>query len=158
MCLRNGTASGNCGSVRQLFPALSALMKLVFTILCSQSWRKPVSCPFFFSTPRQDCHLLVTLKKSASVPYIQSFASFSSRFGEWLTIPVFLPGKSHGQRSLVGYTPWGCKKSDMTERLSLKSRLLQGADQKELCPQSFQYVSFQEVGPNSLLPLCVGSA
>ena len=23
--------------------------------------------------------------------------------------PVFLPGKSHGQRSLVGYSPWGCK-------------------------------------------------
>ena len=30
---------------------------------------------------------------------------------------VLLPGKSHGQRSLVGCTPWGCKKSDMTEWL-----------------------------------------
>ena len=29
--------------------------------------------------------------------------------------PVFLPGKSHGQRSLVGHSPWGCKESDMTE-------------------------------------------
>ena len=29
--------------------------------------------------------------------------------------PVFLPGKFHGQRSLVGYRPWGCKKLDMTE-------------------------------------------
>ena len=29
--------------------------------------------------------------------------------------PVFLPGKSQGQRSLVGYGPWGCKESDMTE-------------------------------------------
>ena len=28
-----------------------------------------------------------------------------------------LPGKSHGQRSLVGYNPWGRKESDMTERL-----------------------------------------
>ena len=26
---------------------------------------------------------------------------------EWLPTPVFLPGKSHGQRSLVGYSPWG---------------------------------------------------
>ena len=26
-----------------------------------------------------------------------------------------LPGKYHGQRSLVGYSPWGCKESDMTE-------------------------------------------
>ena len=31
--------------------------------------------------------------------------------------PVFLPGKSHGRRSLVGYCPWGCKESDTTERL-----------------------------------------
>ena len=31
--------------------------------------------------------------------------------------PVLLPGKSHGGRSLVGYSPWGCKESDMTERL-----------------------------------------
>ena len=29
--------------------------------------------------------------------------------------PVLLPGKFHGQKSLVGYSPWGCKESDMTE-------------------------------------------
>ena len=29
-----------------------------------------------------------------------------------------LPEKSHGQRRLLGYSPWGCKESDMTERLS----------------------------------------
>ena len=29
--------------------------------------------------------------------------------------PVFLPGKFHGQRSLVGYSPWGYKESDTTE-------------------------------------------
>ena len=32
--------------------------------------------------------------------------------------PVFLPEKSHGQRSPVGYSPWGCKESDTTGRLS----------------------------------------
>ena len=31
--------------------------------------------------------------------------------------PVLLPGKSHGQRSLVGCSPWGCEESDTTERL-----------------------------------------
>ena len=31
--------------------------------------------------------------------------------------PVLLPGESHGRRSLVGYSPWGCKESDTTERL-----------------------------------------
>ena len=29
----------------------------------------------------------------------------------WQPTPVFLPGKAHGQRSLVGYSPWGCKES-----------------------------------------------
>ena len=31
--------------------------------------------------------------------------------------PVFLPGKFHGQRSLLGYSPWGREESDTTERL-----------------------------------------
>ena len=35
---------------------------------------------------------------------------------KWQPTPVFLPGKSHGQRSLVGYCPWGRKESDMTDR------------------------------------------
>ena len=33
--------------------------------------------------------------------------------------PVFLPGKPQGQRTLAGYRPWGCKKSDTTEWLTL---------------------------------------
>ena len=31
--------------------------------------------------------------------------------------PLFLPGESHGRRSLVGYSPWGHEESDTTERL-----------------------------------------
>ena len=37
---------------------------------------------------------------------------------ECLPTPVFLPGEFHGQRSLVGYSPQGCKESDVTERLT----------------------------------------
>ena len=33
------------------------------------------------------------------------------------THPVLLPGESHGQRSLVSYSPQGCKESDTTEQL-----------------------------------------
>ena len=33
---------------------------------------------------------------------------------KWQPPPVFLPGKSHGQSSLVGYSPWGGRESDMT--------------------------------------------
>ena len=34
---------------------------------------------------------------------------------KWQPTPVLLPGESHGGRSLVGYSPWGCKESDTTE-------------------------------------------
>ena len=36
---------------------------------------------------------------------------------KWQPTPVLLPGESHGQRSLVGYSPWSHKESDMTEQL-----------------------------------------
>ena len=34
---------------------------------------------------------------------------------QWQSTPVLWPGKSHGRRSLVGYSPWGHKESDTTE-------------------------------------------
>ena len=34
---------------------------------------------------------------------------------QWHPTPVVLPGKSHGRRSLVGCSPWGCKELDTTE-------------------------------------------
>jgi len=40
---------------------------------------------------------------------------------KWQSTPVVLPGKSHGQSSLVGYSPWGHKESDTTERLHFTS-------------------------------------
>ena len=39
--------------------------------------------------------------------------------GKWQPTPVLLPGKFHGWKSLVGYSPWGRKELDMTEQLSL---------------------------------------
>ena len=42
---------------------------------------------------------------------------------EWQPTPVLLPGKSHGWNSLVGYSLWGRKESDTTERLHLNSIL-----------------------------------
>ena len=38
---------------------------------------------------------------------------------KWEPTPVFLPGESHGQRSLVGCGPWGHRESDMTGQLTL---------------------------------------
>ena len=41
--------------------------------------------------------------------------------GTWQPTPVFLPGKSHGQRSLAGHSPWGHKESDTTEHTCIKT-------------------------------------
>ena len=44
---------------------------------------------------------------------------------EWQPTSVFLPGESHGQRSLAGYSPQGHKESDMTEQLSTAQENMQ---------------------------------
>ena len=55
---------------------------------------------FFFSHVVLICIFLVTYRRR-----------------QWHPIPVLLPGKSHGWRSLVGCSPWGHEESDTTERL-----------------------------------------
>jgi len=52
-------------------------------------------------------------------PWIRRFNPWIRRIlwrREWQPTPVFLPGESHGQRNLVGCSPWGHKESDMTEQ------------------------------------------
>ena len=39
----------------------------------------------------------------------------------WQPTPVFLSGELHWQRSLAGYSPWGCKESDTIEQLTLNA-------------------------------------
>ena len=51
--------------------------------------------------------------KAGICPYSESLWS-----RRWQPTPVFLPGESHGQRNLVGYSPWDHKEWDMTERLT----------------------------------------
>ena len=46
----------------------------------------------------QMTHAIITLKSQCSDPRWRR---------QWQPAPVLLPGKSHGQRSLVGYSPWG---------------------------------------------------
>ena len=41
---------------------------------------------------------------------------------KWQPAPIFLAGKFHGQRSLVGYSPWGRKELDMTERTHARTQ------------------------------------
>ena len=44
---------------------------------------------------------------------------------KWLPSPVFLPGEFHGQRSLVGYSPWNCKELDVTDRVTQYSTVFE---------------------------------
>ena len=53
---------------------------------------------------------------------------------KWQPTPVLLPGKSHGWRTLAGYSPWGCKESAMTEQLHF---LLSGSVQLLSCVRLF---------------------
>ena len=42
--------------------------------------------------------------------WVRSLGQEDPRRRKWQPTPVFLPGKAHGQRNLVGYSPWGCKR------------------------------------------------
>ena len=54
-------------------------------------------------------------------PEFNPWVGKTSQRRAWQPIPVFLPGESHGQRSLVGYTPWGHKEPDITLHDTKKS-------------------------------------
>ena len=56
---------------------------------------------------------------SVEDPGVQSPGQEDPLEKEVATTGVFLPGRFHGQRNLVGYRPWGHKESDMTECLTL---------------------------------------
>ena len=56
-------------------------------------------------------------KKIFNLPHFKPFVVKLTRRRQWHPTPVLLPGKSHGRRSLVGFSPWGRKESDTTERL-----------------------------------------
>ena len=66
------------------------------------------------------------------------------------TTPAFLPGESHGQRSLAGYSPWGRRESDTTEQLktqhsahscvSVSRPILNALGRFKLWPQALQFL------------------
>ena len=51
----------------------------------------------------------------------------------WQPTPVFLPGEAHGQRNLVGHSPWGPKEPDTTEGLSHGNSIHEEAFSKTGC-------------------------
>ena len=45
---------------------------------------------------------------------------------KWQPTAVFLLEKSHGQKSVMGYSPWGCKEADMTKQAPMHRNLASG--------------------------------
>ena len=84
-----------------------------YSILNSSDHRRPVASQGGASSKEYACQCR-RCKRCGFNPWVRKIP-WSRK--QQLT-PVLLPGKSHGQRSLVGYSPWGCKQSDTTERLS----------------------------------------
>ena len=58
------------------------------------------------------------VKNQCAVWETQPWLRKMPRRREWLTTPESLPGESHGQGSLVSYSPWGHKELDITELLT----------------------------------------
>ena len=56
--------------------------------------------------------------------YANQIYSLFNVYRKWQPTPVFLPGESHGRRSLVGYSPRGRKESDTTEQLHFHFHLM----------------------------------
>ena len=85
--------------------------------------RRAVQAWHFQGTPRggpgvKTASLVAQMIKN--LPAVQK-TRIRSLGRDQLSAPVFLPGKFHGLRSLMGYGPWGCKESDTTERLTLST-------------------------------------
>ena len=62
-------------------------------------------------------HKRMTIRRKGSLRTILEVTYCTHWRRQWQPTPALLPGKSHGWRSLVGCSPWGCEESDMTERL-----------------------------------------
>ena len=83
----------------------------VFLILILPPW-----LPRWWSGKESACHC----RRQEFDPWVGKIPWWR----KWQSTPVFLPGGFHGQRSLVGYGPWGCKELDMTEHHACKCIML----------------------------------
>ena len=87
-----------------------------------RGWMRAETQTLFSSPHCAAWYKLFYLEVGASFPSLQR-KELKAR-GVWHPTPVLLPGKSHGQRSLMGCSPWGLKESDMTELLHFYFSLL----------------------------------
>ena len=81
---------------------------------CPWSWSCTQVCP---NGPLSSVGVVALMASSFSQVQVYKHTRSYLRGRQWYPPPALLPGKSHGRRSLVGFSPWGCEESDTTERL-----------------------------------------
>ena len=99
-----------------------------------QNWKRSVFIPIPKKSNAKECsnyHTIALISHTSKVilkilqarlqqymnhelPDVQAGFRKGRGTRQWHPAPVLLPGKPHGQRSLVGYRRWGCKELDMT--------------------------------------------
>ena len=112
-----------------LYPALNLDWRFVpYMILYMFQCHSPKSShPLPLSQSPKDCSIRLCLFCCLAYRVIVTIFLF------WHCLPVFLPGKSHGQRSLVGYSPWGLRvKHDLATKqqpsgVSIRSHKIKGS-------------------------------
>ena len=120
-------ASGGDGIPVELFQiqkddAVKVLPSICQQIWKTQQWPQDWKRSVFISIPKKDNveessnYSTISLISHTSKILQASFQQYM-KCEFWHPTPVLLPGKSHGRRSLVGCSPWGCEESDMTKRL-----------------------------------------
>ena len=89
-----------------------------FCLITGSERAKNLDQPFWVLA-KATCGGLQSLQRlfSNDAPLRRAGKKFSSIQRQWQLTPELLPGKSHGQRSLVGCSPWGRQESDTTKRL-----------------------------------------
>ena len=112
LCLKVRTATSKVN-----FAALcswpSRIIKSSWQRSCLEWSRIPVCLGLFQPQQWKSCVLgNPCLEQIRMVVTLTSFLWLGLK---WQPTPAFLPGESHGQRSLVGYSPWGPKQSDMSK-------------------------------------------
>ena len=76
----------------------------------------------------KSCMINLKFKSPSNSIFLHHFEGVNPLYFEnywrwkWQRTPVFLPGKSHGRKNLVGYSPWGPKELDTTEQLHFTFR------------------------------------
>ena len=101
---------GNCKSLLQHHSLKASVLR------CSAFFMVQISHPFMTTGKTIGLTIWTFVGKVMSLLF--KMLQVDHRRRKWQPTPVFLSGESHGQRNLAGYSPWGRKELDTTERLT----------------------------------------